>query len=334
MNQVMNSSGWQISDIIPIEIYNFVPTYIYYLTVIYLSIKMQHIREGIKGQRLITLTTEIINNAQYNSITKNLFIKKIGFNPPLKFHHIEKDKGVDYFLLFYCVAGEGWYSIGGKSYKLNENEYFILPPDTPYRYGANPKNPWSSYWIQFSGEMASHFYKFYIAREIIPDINSRLQDRIQLFEEIYSNLELSYHSEHYIYSSICLTYFLGSFAFPVQFSRIRSLDISNYGISEKAIHFMRENVEHNLSLGQIASHFNLSVSRFSALFQKKTKQSPIKYFISLKMEKACQYLELTNLKIAEIYPRLGFQNSAYFSKMFIKTMGISPTKYRERERFS
>lgn len=292
---------------------------------------VHHIRDGFKGQRLIVISPEILRINENNLLAKNLYVKKIGFNPQLKYHYIEKDKGVDYYLLFFCTAGEGWYTIEGKTYTIRANQYIILPPHTPYRYGASQKNPWSTYWIQFSGQTASCYYDSFHVKEISPLADSRLQDRIQLFEEIYSNLELSYHSNHYIYASVCLGYFLGSFRYPEQFSRIKSVNIADVGTSEKAIHFMRENVENNLQLKDIAGHFNLSPSHFSALFLKATGQSPIKYYISLKMEKACQYLELTNLKISEIYPKLGFQNSSYFSKMFIKVMGISPTKYRERE---
>jgi YesN/AraC family two-component response regulator len=110
--------------------------------------------------------------------------------------------------------------------------------------------------------------------------------------------------------------------------------LAEQGFSQKVIYYMRENVENNLTLEQIAKHFNLSASHFSAIFQQKTGQSPIKYFISLKMEKACQYLELSSLKISDIYPKLGYQDGAYFSKIFSKTMGISPSMYRERERVS
>jgi AraC family transcriptional regulator, arabinose operon regulatory protein len=295
---------------------------------------MHHIREGFKGQRLITISPEIISNSQDNLLTKSLYVKKIGFNPQLKFHYIKKDQGVDYYLLFYCTNGEGWYSIEGKTYKLTANQYFILPPNTPYSYGANPENPWTTYWVQFSGTLASGFYKSYKAGQILPETDSRLQDRIQLYEEIYSNLELSYHSNHYIYASICLFHFLGSFRYPEQFRRTRKADVAEHGFSQKVIYYMRENVENNLTLSQIAMYFNLSPSRFSAIFQQKTGQSPIKYFILLKMEKACQYLELSNLKITEIYPKLGFHDGAYFSKIFTKAMGVPPSRYRERERLS
>ena len=52
---------------------------------------MHHIREGFKGQRLITISPEILLNSQDNLLTKSLFVKKIGYNPQLKFHYIKKE---------------------------------------------------------------------------------------------------------------------------------------------------------------------------------------------------------------------------------------------------
>lgn len=290
-------------------------------------------KQGFKGQRLISISPEIIVNSQHNPLNKTLYTTKIGFFPAVKYHYNNKEKGVDYFIIIYCTTGEGWCKIGDKSFTVQENQYIILPPDTPYSFGANAANPWTIYWIHFKGTLASNFLNVpIIPFQILPESNSRLQDRIQLFEEIYANLELSFHSEHFSYATICLYHFLGSFKYVDQFRRIRNVDIVEKGFSERVIYFMRENVENNLSLDNLALHFNLSTSHFCARFQKETKLSPIKYFISLKIEKACQYIELSNMKISDIFPKLGFQDGAYFSRMFSKIMGISPTKYRERER--
>ena len=49
------------------------------------------------------------------------------------------------------------------------------------------------------------------------------------------------------------------------------------------------------------------------------------------MQKACQYLEMTNRKINEVAALLGFEEPAYFTKMFTKMIGITPSQYRKRE---
>jgi len=293
---------------------------------------MPKLKEGFKGQRLITISPEILLISQNNPLTKSLYTTKIGFFPASKYHYNRKDKGVDYYILIYCTAGEGWYKIADKTYTMNENQYIVLPPNTPYSFGANTKNPWTIYWVHFKGALSSYFFKTpMLPHQILPESDSRLQDRIQLFEEIYDNLELSYHSDHYSYASLCLYHFLASFKFVEQFRRVRNRDVREHEFSEKVIYYMRENVENNLTLDQMAKQFNLSTSHFSTRFRQDTKQSPIKYFITLKIEKSCQYLELTTMKISEIFPKLGFQDAAYFSRIFTKIMGVSPSKYRERE---
>lgn len=289
-------------------------------------------KQGFKGQRLIAISTEVFSNNENNQLTMSLYATKIGFFPAVKYHFIKKESGVDYHMLIYCTSGEGWCEIGGNTYAIKENDFIILPPNTPYSFGADRTNPWTIYWIHFKGKLAPSFLSLpVIPQPISSDANSRLQDRIKMFEEIYENLELSFHSNHYNYASLCLFYFLASFKYVQQFRQIRNNGIEKQ-FSQKVINYMRENIEHNLTLEQFAKHFNYSPSHFSSLFQEETKQSPIKYFINLKIEKACQYLELSNLKISDIYPKLGFKDAAYFSRIFGKVMGTSPSKYKALER--
>jgi AraC-like DNA-binding protein len=290
-------------------------------------------KQGFKGQRLIAISTEVFSKSEHNQLTMSLYITKIGYFPAVKYHYIKKDSGVDYYMLIYCTSGEGWCKVGENTYDIKENNFLILPPNTPYSFGADRTNPWTIYWIHFKGKLASSFLILPITPyQILPDANSRLQDRIDMFEEIYENLELSFHSNHYNYASLCLFHFLASFKYEQQFRQIRSHDGIENQFSQKVIYYMRENVEHNLTLEQFAKHFNYSPSHFSMLFQEETKQSPIKYFINLKIEKACQYLELSNLKISDIYPKLGFKDAAYFSRIFGKVMGLPPSKYKEQEK--
>ena len=100
----------------------------------------------------------------------------------------------------------------------------------------------------------------------------------------------------------------------------------------RVVHYMRENVRHNLTLKELSAYFKYSPSHFSALFQKETGVSPMNYFTRLKIQKACEYIELTSMRLTEIATLLGFENAAYFSRTFTKVMGCPPSVYREKER--
>jgi len=293
---------------------------------------MAKLKEGFKGERFISMPEELLHGYSKEPLIGNLYIRKIGFFPKVKYHYVKKEKGVDYAMLIYCTDGKGWYIIHGKKYEIQENQFIIIPPGTPYSFGADEKEPWTIYWIHFRGQLMSSFLSSHpVPSSILPSEHSRLQDRIELFEEIYNCYSLAYIHEYMIYSSMCLYLFMASFLWIDQYRHIQIPTLQEYPFSSKVIHYMQENVEKDLSLHQLAVYFKYSTSQFSMLFQKETGFSPINYFIRLKIQKACQYIALTNLKLNEIAIKLGFEEPAYFSRVFTKVMGLSPSEYRKKE---
>ncbi len=293
---------------------------------------MAKIKEGFKGERFISLPEELLTEYSKEPLIGNLYVRKIGFFPKVKYHFVQKENGCDYAMLIYCVDGKGWYEIYGKKYTIKKNQYILIPQDVPYSFGADEKDPWTIYWLHFRGTVSSRFLPSHpLPVSILPGENSRLQDRISLFEEIYNCYSMGYIKEYMIYTSMCLYQFLASFVWLEQYRHIKIPHHKEYPFSSRVIHYMQENIETNLSLKQLAGYFKYSPSHFSMLFQKETGFSPINYFIRLKIQKACQYIELTHLKLNEISTRLGFDEPAYFSRIFTKIMGMSPSAYREKE---
>ena len=293
---------------------------------------MIKIKEGFKGERSVSLPEELLTRYSLDPLIGNLYVRKIGFFPKVKFHFVQKDQGCNYGMLIYCVDGKGWYRIRGIEYPIEKNQYIIIPANEPYSFGADENNPWTIYWLHFRGKISNSFFPSQPApASILPGDHSRLQDRTQLFEEIYSCFSLGYIKEYMINSSMCLYMFLGSFLWLEQYRHYKIPSHKEYPFSSRVVHFMQENIENNLTLEQLAAYFKYSPSHFSMLFQKETGASPISFFIHLKIQKACQYIELTNLKLNEIAILLGFEEPAYFSRIFTKVMGISPSAYRKKE---
>lgn len=294
---------------------------------------MAKLKEGFKGERFVSLPESQLAEYAKDPVIGSLYIRKIGYFPRVKYHYVRKEKGCDYLMLIYCTEGKGWYEIGGKTYPVKKDEYVIIPSDVPYAFGADDEEPWTIYWLHFRGRLSASFQPAYPnPKPILPDDYSRLQDRLRLFEELYHSFSMAYIKEYMLYASLTLYSFLASFTCLEQYRSFHASANRLLTFSDRVIHYMQENTQHNLTLEQFATYFKYSPSHFSMLFQKETGVSPISYFLRLKIQRACQYIELTNLKLNEIATLLGFDEPAYFSRLFSKIMGMSPSEYRRKEK--
>ena len=287
-------------------------------------------REGFEGQRAIVLPKKIIEVCANTPPVNSMFVTDIGFYPNAAFHYRERPAGISQNILIYCVEGKGWLEVPSGTYKVKPNEFLIIPADMPHKYGADDNNPWSIYWAHFKGIQSPYFtailskqYKDFVG------YTPFLEERIRIFESIYRALESGYSIDNLTLSSIGFTYFIGLFAYAEKLA-------STHPASEKdaidlSIEYMQEHLEVPLMLETLASSVNLSVSQYSSVFRKKTGYSPIEYFNQLKVQRACQYLQFTSLRISEIALKLGLDDAYYFSRMFTKLMGMSPKEYRNKK---
>lgn len=85
----------------------------------------------------------------------------------------------------------------------------------------------------------------------------------------------------------------------------------------------------NLSVEELAKLSNLSLSSFKREFKAEFDDTPTNYINIKKVEKAKELLRITQMQISEIAYEVGFNDSLYFTRLFKKKTGISPTGYRE-----
>lgn len=289
----------------------------------------ERIGEGFKGERAIILPYNIRDLLAANNITRQLYVTHIGYYPDAKYHFRKRKEGTNQFLLIYCEKGAGWIEFNNEIFQLTRNNTFILPANQPHAYGADSKNPWSIYWMHFTGSNAAMFSQ--ITGKIIDTSeahNSRNTDRIQLFEEIYQNLEMGYSFEILEYTSFCLMYYLASLKYLDQYRKIKT--IKEPDIIQKSILFMKDNLENKLTLEEIAHSVGYSASHFSNYFMNKTTFPPFDYYNQLKIQKACSYLQFSDLKIKEIAYKLGYYDQFHFSKSFKKKIDLTPREYRKK----
>jgi AraC family transcriptional regulator, arabinose operon regulatory protein len=297
---------------------------------------MIKIKSGFTGERAVILPESIIDEYKTSEIGKQLYITDIGFYPTANSHFRErKSEEAKQFILMYCVDGEGWYRINGTTTKVTSNQIFVLPKNKAHAYGCSQKHTWTIYWIHFDGALASYLSENLEKPLFIePDIHSRINDRIKMFEEIFQTLKNGYSRQNLEYSTLALHYFFGSIKYlnTYRFANTTVKVPNENDVVESAIHFMRENIHKKLNIKSIADYVGISISYFSAVFLSKTAYPPMAYHTHLKIQEACQYLDFTDLKINQISAMVGYDDPLYFSRIFTKTMGISPVTYRKKKK--
>ena len=107
------------------------------------------------------------------------------------------------------------------------------------------------------------------------------------------------------------------------------VDLSENKIDVAIEKYVDDNVAEDLSVPKLCSVFHLSHSEIYSIFKRYFKATPAEYIKARRLEKACEYLENTNLPINEICRRCGVPDYNYFSKIFKRAYGISPREYRK-----
>lgn len=103
---------------------------------------------------------------------------------------------------------------------------------------------------------------------------------------------------------------------------------------QNLIHYMEENLQFNIGLQDIASHVNMGVSSVSTIFKEETGTTVYDYLTNLRIDKACELLQDSSLRIAEIALQVGYQNENSFIRVFRKIKSTTPGKFRENSKSS
>lgn len=290
------------------------------------------LQDGFSGERSIVLPEMVRQACGNDEFLSQLYITDIGYYPHAMHHYRERQQGVGQHILIYCVKGSGWYRVDSRRYDVGENQWFIIPQGTPHVYASNNDDPWTIYWIHFTGSMATFFGdNCQRPTAISPGTTSRIADRNNLFEDIFLTLSDNYSTDNLRYASSLLYHFLATFRYLKLFRKHNSKQerIDTTDVVNMAVRFMDENLEKQLTLATIANYIGYSTSQFSLIFRNRTGHSPLNYFNMLKIQRACQLLETTDLKVNQICSKVGIDDSYYFSRLFTKIVGIPPKKYRE-----
>ncbi|MBR5507610.1 MAG: helix-turn-helix domain-containing protein [Clostridia bacterium] len=219
----------------------------------------------------------------------------------------------------------------------------ICPAGTVIFYGPNNLQRYAhlldtvpaSMWIHFSGKETENLLKrLNLSTENIykisqPDNLSKLIT--EMITEIQAKNKFYIESASLMLQNILL--YVAKNSTPSYSTQATPENINNYDIKvpsdvAKIITYFNEHYNETLEINEIAEQLRISHCRFIQLFKKFDSVTPKQYIINLRIRKAKELLVNSTLSINEIASEVGYPNALYFSRIFKKNTGLSPTDYR------
>ena len=241
---------------------------------------------------------------------------------------IDKGRVLNEYQLLYITEGEGIFnSAHAKDIPLKAGDLFLLFPGEWHTYHPTGKNGWKSYWIGFKGKNVDDRVKAGFLSVYKPIYHVCFSaDIFRLYEEAYKRAQEEAPYSQQILAGI-VNHLVG-----LMYALERSMELSKDHTRVDMINLarlrIRESLEVDLTIQQVAEELGVSYSNFRKLFKEFTGISPALYQQDLRLQRAKELLATTTLSIKEIAYRLRFDSPDYFSSKFKIKTGKKPSEFR------
>lgn len=241
-------------------------------------------------------------------------------------YSISYPDGLDNYLLFFTVGGQGEAHVGGKRQFTKAGELMIIPPGNPCEYFVPHGGNWEFYWIHIKGENAAAVLAYITAQ-----YGSLLQmDVSNAVEYIRLIVNMRYV---YMESEIHIIQLISKILFEI----LEQVKTSSHGFQEdslvlRIISHIEKNYQKPFSLKQLSHDNYMSQEHVIRMFSSKTGITPYRYYRKFRIMKAAQALKYTDISVKQLALQIGYSSLTSFSIQFKKEMGISPSGYRSQNK--
>ena len=260
-------------------------------------------------------------------------------------HFFHEEESHDFLEFVYADKNDVVCTVDGQNVTLSEGQILFHKPNERHSLSADGDSPTSVFVVSF--DCLSEAMRFFtnkrltLNRKQVAYLREIINVSKKTFDITYSseteNMPLlpspTLGGEQIIKNNIEM----------LLIDIMRSLTETEYGndvflqesvindkLTEDTIKILKEHVYDNLSIDDISRLTNYSKAYIFKQFKKATKKGVIEYFIDLKIKEAKKLLAKNELTVREISEKLAFDTPNYFSKVFKKQCGITPTAYKKR----
>ena len=236
-------------------------------------------------------------------------------------------KGRRDYQILYVANGKTHFWFDGKEEIVSAGHMVLYKPEEIQKYVYYLEDNPEVFWIHFTGSDVKNILAYHgISLDEHVFYCGVLPDYKALFRKIIQELQLCrYGYEDYIASLFNDILLLVD---RQQHEQKKATGNVQEQI-ERAAAYFNENYNTKISIDDYAESLHISTNWFIHNFKQYAGMSPAQYILSLRMVNAQSLLERTTYNIKEISEIVGYENPLYFSRVFKKEIGKSPTQYRK-----
>lgn len=261
-----------------------------------------------------------LKHGLYDQLKHDFFPSACGVEEEMNPGIIHQPKWPQGHLLFIYTHTEMLFEYKGENFICPPSSGILWESGTPCSYGWT-SNKWKHSWVIFSG------------KDVIPRIK---QQNILVHkpfplpgaEKIVKTIELLL-CDLVEDNDECAILLAESLLARIQQTSVPKSPEQPKGIRE-AEQFMQQNFGQPLTLDMLANKAGMSVSHFRTLFCRGYGISPIIYLNQIRIQNAKKILQTQSVSCKEIAYTCGFSDQLYFSRVFRRFCGVSPSEYRKK----
>lgn len=236
--------------------------------------------------------------------------------------------------IIYIAAGKGHFILDGKEVIVPAGSMVLFQPKQVQDYFYLGKDKTQVWFVHFTGREVRNILRHYeiptdgyilhtgISREY-EDLFRRMRDELVRCSWGYEEMLT------YLFRELLMTMHRRMTENAPRVSGFIQDEI------DRARAFFDEHYNEEISIEQYAVSRNMSTSWFNRSFRSAVGTSPMQYILDVRIRNAQTLLETTDYSVGNIAALVGYENPMYFSRLFRKAKGLSPSKYRKtfREKF-
>lgn len=256
----------------------------------------------------------------------------MGVGVDYKQRDIDRPDGYDKQQLIFCKSGKGELSFDGVTYPFEKNTLVYLPPHYPHSYKGTSEESFITCWVNFKGRETGNTLAAIGIDPDKPEIRqcADVKGLTLLLYKIYNFISEDRLYGNYYASAALYESFI---EINKQINRkLSEFDATDSERMSSILAYIKENFCSQIKMSDLCEISGYSEQHLCRLFRKHLNTRPIEYVELMRIQKAKEMLIETNLPIIDIANMIGYENAAYFSKLFKRHISCTPSEYRNQNK--